>query len=309
MRQVVTIGTPPSAGGVEMIRLRLSVACAGGMVAAALFLFGAAAQRSQAAGDARADALSCGTVLASPGVYVLAADLNCSAAPAAPALLITSVGVTINLNGHSIIGPGLGTSTVGVQLEPGSDALIENGVIRRFGLGVSGIDASVDVENARIARNGAGIWGGISLGITVGNSYINENAGDGIHDVNGGGIHVFDSQIVGNGNGIWSHGTRIWAERNVISRNGYGIWIEEFGVDLEDNQVSNNGGDGIHMGLNSFPDDYTIVRNTAIGNGGHGIVFDPGFVGSIDHIVVSEGNIARKNRTDPQCVNIDCITK
>ena len=74
--------------------------------------------------------------------------------------------------------------------------------------------------------------------------------------------------------------------------------------------LSSNGLDEIFLGMNSFNDSYWLFSNTAIGNGGHGIVFaaypvDPP---SDTPPLFFEGNVARDNHTNPQCVNMFCRT-
>jgi Right handed beta helix region len=264
-----------------------------------------------AAGTAKAAALSCGTVITTSGVYALTADLNCSALPPlADAILVTNgADVTINLNGNSIIGPGTTTGSEGIRIETGT-AQVTGGVIRGFGTGVSGVASSFLGDNIRLAKNGTGLRGDLAFQTVLHLSSINENTGDGISASVDSGITMSDSRIVGNGgNGITDHEAPMNLQRNVISRNGgYGIWEEEWGVYLQDNQVNNNGNDGIHLGMNDFPDPYSLFNNTAIGNAGPGIVFDPLFVGIVAHDVQTEGNVARDNALNPQCVNIFCRT-
>jgi hypothetical protein len=267
---------------------------------AALVVFGTAAATAGAA------SLTCGAVISSSGTYTLTSDLTCSAL--GDAIFITGgADVTINLNGHSINGPGATTNSEGIRVETGA-AHVTNGVIRGFGTGVSGIESGFQGDNVRIAKNGTGIRGDLDLVTVLQHSYVNENTGDGISASVDSRITMSDSRIVGNGgNGVTDHEAFMDVQRSVISRNGgYGIWEEEWGVYLKDNQVNNNGLDGIHLGMNDFPDPYWLFNNTAIGNGGHGIVFEPLFVGFVEHDVQTEGNVARDNRTNPQCVNIFC---
>ena len=103
-----------------------------------------------------------------------------------------------------------------------------------------------------------------------------------------------------------------FAFRNVITGNhGYGIWNFDWGADIENNQVNNNGADGIYIGPDiDSPDTWTLLNNTANQNGGHGINFQ-GHFGNPPWIwppVTFEGNRASGNQTPPQCVNIFCRT-
>jgi hypothetical protein len=252
------------------------------------------------ASTATAAGLSCGAVISSPGAYTLAGDLNCQGS----AIDVQSDGVTLNLNGHTISGPGAATATTGVN----GALTVQNGVIRNFGTGINTQGpALLTGSNLRVVKNGIGI-DAFTAGVRLSGSYVNENMQDGISDALGG-IVLYDSQVMRNGgNGITAHETLLLAERNVISGNGrYGIWNDEFTVTLRNNQTNNNALDGIHIGYSPFDDSYTLINNTSIGNGGHGI--DYAADGGPDHhLLQSEGNIARDNRTNPQCVNIFCRT-
>ena len=261
------------------------------------------------AGTARAAVLTCGSVITSPGIYQLTSDLNCSSLTSSGIGLqvLTDAAVTISFNGHTINGPGASTLTVGIDAEA-PDVTLLNGVIRGFGTGVHAAENRVTTDNMRVAKNGEGLFGDLDVFFTIRHSYINENSDIGIRDTMMP-IYISDSQVLRNGgNGIDAHESAVIADRNVISGNGgYGILNDEWGVVLTGNQVNYNARDGISIGGNPFPDSYTIVNNTMIGNGGHGIDYEPQ-QGFAEHPLQSEGNIARDNRTNPQCVNIFCRT-
>jgi hypothetical protein len=262
------------------------------------------------ASNANAAPVACGDTISAS--VTLTADLVCSGNGVA-VFVTNNNAITINLNGHSITGPGAVTNSIGIAVIGGlfsQGPLIENGTIREFGTGMEvAMDLVAQTYNLRVAHNGLGIRQNSGT-LTVRSSYINENVGDGIQ----GSVcafYVFASQIAGNGgNGITAHECFIQAAGNVVTGNhGYGILNEEFGVDLRNNQVNNNGFDGILLDRNDFLDGYTLLDNSANRNGGHGIVFQAhildGRVYPPDHF---EGNIARDNRTPPQCVNIFCRT-
>ena len=94
------------------------------------------------ASSANAAPLACGDTLTSPGVYTLTANLNCSAMPPSTSALLIGGGVTINLNGYSIIGPGGTVPTFAtiptVGIETAGDTTIKNGIIRGFDIGILG---------------------------------------------------------------------------------------------------------------------------------------------------------------------------
>lgn len=261
-------------------------------------------------GSAGAVDLTCGATLASPGVYTLSADLQC----ASSGPLIGSPNVTINLNGYSISGPGPATTTVGfeVQVSGHQSAVIENGTVRDFGTGVHLDFGGAQISDLHVTRNGAGIVESIAPAgpLDLGQSDISDNVGDGIHSaIADGPITITDSRVSHNGGyGLWSHETLIQARDSAFSNNGRaGFWEDEFGVDLEGVRAINNGGDGIFIGLNDFPDLYTLLNNTANANGGHGIDFE----GNANPIVIFPpphlaGNNAHGNKTPPQCINLPC---
>ena len=271
------------------------------------------------ASGANAAPVACGDTLASPGVYTLTANLNCSAMPPSTSALLSGGDVTINLNGYSIIGPGGTVPTFAtiptIGIETGGDTTIKNGIIRGFDIGIyRGPDVYGQVTNMRLTKNGIGLWAQIGGGTTLSSSFINESLSDGVYvNPNSGGAFISDTQISRNGgNGITDFEAPLFAFRNVITGNhGYGIWNFDWGADIENNQVNNNGADGIYIGPDhDSPDTWTLLNNTANQNGGHGINFQ-GHFGNPPWIwppVTFEGNRASGNQTPPQCVNIFCRT-
>ena len=190
------------------------------------------------------------------------------------------------------------------------DVHITKGVIQGFGWAAfTAVQNVIELDDLRVIRNGVGVLSTQAL-IVVRRSFINENLGDGIHLEGDGQGLIFDSQIAGNGSDGIEVSTAIDAERNVITRNhGNGIYSTDFGTTLRDNQVTNNGSDGIYEGPNFYPDPYIMTNNTATGNGGHGIDYEAdyfAYLGVPIHATTFEGNVARDNKTAPQCINIFC---
>ena len=145
-------------------------------------------------GSASGAGFSCGQTITSPGVYRLMANLDCSAMPPSTSALTLEAGVTLDLQGYSIIGPG-GTvptfaalPTAGVQFATedgfcsGGESAVKNGIIRGFDIGIySTAGAFSQVSNMRLTRNGYGIGKFYpSCGLSVSNSFVNENLGDGV---------------------------------------------------------------------------------------------------------------------------------
>ncbi len=85
--------------------------------------------------QAQISVTTCGTMITQPGTYALANDLlQCPG----DGIVIRSAGVSLNLNGHQITGPGL-SSTHGIQvtLPPNESVIIDGpGTIANFGTGL-----------------------------------------------------------------------------------------------------------------------------------------------------------------------------
>lgn len=261
-----------------------------------------------ASAAAAGSSLSCGTVISSPGVYVLAHDLSC---PGFFVQVLGATGVTINLNGHSVSGTGMAWQ--GIDIES-SDVLIENGSIRGFDIGVF-VSGSAQITNVRLAKNRVGILVDTASifqsDAVVQSSFVNENTGDGITVGANSFLQMSNSQVAGNGgDGITAFNAGVSVSGSVISRNhldGINTW--GYGTGLTNNVIANNGGDGVNLGENPFPfDTYNITGNTATGNGGHGIVYEADIPDVVVHTVHAEGNVAYSNSLNPQCVNIFCKT-
>jgi len=89
---------------ISRIKHALAVTSATGVLAGGLI--------AAAAVPAGASTLSCGDVLTSS--VTLHHDLDCSAFTSGPALVVNAPGVTVDLNGHHILGPGSAASTPGI---------------------------------------------------------------------------------------------------------------------------------------------------------------------------------------------------
>ena len=86
-----------------------------------------------AAGPAAAGTVSCGDTVTSN--VTLHHDLDCSADTSGPALIIGAPGVTVNLHGHQILGPGASAITPGIVGGFSRDA-VEGGTVSDFFIGV-----------------------------------------------------------------------------------------------------------------------------------------------------------------------------
>jgi hypothetical protein len=89
-----------------------------------------------------------------PGSYRLRHNVKLSSA--GTAVLISSGGVSLDLGGHALIGPG-GKQGIGVLVQGGHEVSVRNGTIRGFGFGVQVVGASnVKLQGLQIGGEDAG---------------------------------------------------------------------------------------------------------------------------------------------------------
>jgi hypothetical protein len=269
---------------------------------------------------AAANPVFCGQVITSPGVYTLTADLVCTGPIAPPqdpnvpvwpggaALTVFDADATINLNGHSIIGPGstsnrLGVWVVGNFTSP--HVLIQSGTVRGFGTGVQLENGSASTSSLRVTHNGVGIRSTfpprtVSGFVNVDSSYINENDADGIDVCCGNSLGVTNSQINGNrGTGISAPFSPLGVTGSTIARNqGGGVYQSEFAAGFLNTIVINN---DVLIDFNDFPfSTYSFIGNTFNGSV-MTYAADP-FFGPV-HTKVVERNITLNGG---QCIGIFC---
>jgi hypothetical protein len=110
-----------------------------------------------AAGPASAAPLTCGSTITSS--VKLTQDVDCTNQPTVNALTIAAPGVTVNLNGYQILGPGTGGNSSGI-ISSYSDLTVENGMISNFiqDVQVSGPSGLV-LQNLAITNTANGIVG------------------------------------------------------------------------------------------------------------------------------------------------------
>ncbi len=90
--------------------------------------------------------MHCGSVIKTS--ITLTSDLNCTGQSSGNALTIGAAGVTVNLNGYKIAGPGASSSVEGIADDGHNYPTVEGGTI-------SGFSAGIDVEGAAKAITGA----------------------------------------------------------------------------------------------------------------------------------------------------------
>ena len=135
--------------GKRTLALRTTAALAAVLGAAT-----AAAQPAVSPGNSGLVALGRDGVIDQPGHYVLNRDLDLNATAGRAGVMITADGVTLDLNGHNITGPG-SLEGVGVMVEGARGVTIRNGRIADFGLNVHVLDsANVVLEDLQISGQG-----------------------------------------------------------------------------------------------------------------------------------------------------------
>jgi parallel beta-helix repeat protein len=159
-----------------------------------------------AAGPASAQTLACGTTITSS--VTLTQNIDCSHTPGVNALTIDAAGVTVNLNGHRILGPGASGGSSGI-ISGYSGLTVENGSISNFtqdvqvaggsglvlrylaitsstgGYGVHAIGLSdASIHNLYVGDLGVGIWLDHSQDSTVSRNYL-ANPDTGLWDLDG----------------------------------------------------------------------------------------------------------------------------
>lgn len=196
------------------------------------------------AADARASAVSCGDVVTTD-VVLERSLVGCDAG-----LVVGADEITIDLDGHAIVGTGA-EGSVGILAEGRTGVTVEDGAIRGFPQGIRFTDAS-DARIEQVAVAGASLTG------------IGLDRSDG--------SRVLRNAVVGSGTGFFMSGDGLVMEQNAALRNELGI-VGVFGQGLISRNVAiRNRRDGIH--LVRFPVTGGFERNVANGNGGTGIRSD-----------------------------------
>jgi hypothetical protein len=206
---------------------------------------------------------------------------------------LSTMPVTLDLNGHSIVGSGGG---MGVNiLASVADVSVKNGSITGFSTGVisdgTAGDKTITMDHLRIHNNVVGV-GIINANFsfnetTISNSTITKNQTDGVSIDQLCPSHLINDTIRENG------GDGIAAATDSLSL-------------LQDSLIARNGGDGAF--LNSTV--ATISGNTFLGNSGTGLSIIENECGSVQFYLVSN-NVARENYTGGMSMFVapspDCV--
>jgi hypothetical protein len=167
-------------------------------------------------------------------------DLSCFSGAG---LIVNANNAVLNLNGHTIFGPG--TTFTGVELGGKSDT-VENGVVTEFSIGVQVLGPTDTVLNVRATFNGDGIDDfGLTTKIT--NSTASGNSAGGIDSAANGGTYSGDHEV-SNSYGVEVFGQNLTVTGNFANGNAnYGIYDQGLGTTLTKNAAYFNARDGIYV--------------------------------------------------------------
>lgn len=271
------------------------------------------------AGPAQSDTvLGCGSTL----IESVVLDHDIGPCPG-DGLVIEGGNVSVDLNGHAIIGSSSGT---GVSVRPSIDVAltnvsVTNGSITGFevGLGIfvdepaggCGEAGAIRVDRVAIRSNGLGvsIFGfGCETTILLSRNVVSNSVRDGILVGNVGPVSIVNNQIVGNGyDGIRAFFDCVRViDGNFIARNAVdGIDIGDSVASITNNVLQKNGAVGlwIRESVAELIPSYYVADNVADGNGIGGMsassFLDP------PGPPAGQGNVAKHSGTY-QCVLILC---
>jgi parallel beta-helix repeat protein len=217
------------------------------------------------AGDGQIDIATLPYNISGSGSYIVVKDLATTATDI-DGITISADDVTLDLNGHTLKGPGKSAGTTGsgiVNSGTRTNITICNGTVRdwrAYGVDVTNTDNS-QFEALRCYSNG-GVGIGAGYGCTLTNNTCAYN--------DGGGISTGASTVSGNscrlnaGNGIQIIASGTVIGNTCVANSGHGI-SGSFGSTITGNTCDNSGNHGISASAS------TISGNTCRNNTGDGI--------------------------------------
>lgn len=166
------------------------------------------------------------TTITDSGDYYLANDFTC---PSGNAIVITSGGVTIDGQGHTIDGLDTGANGISCQLVNG--VTIHNMTIQNFNHGIDLYFADINCYDNILTSNNVGIYAFVGDSSTIRNNVISSNDDSGIYFDFTWWASITENDISSNNNaGIYFAGlpnVENYIENNAIVSNGnYGIYLE-----------------------------------------------------------------------------------
>lgn len=256
---------------------------------------------------------TCGDTLTAD--VTLSAHLSCSN-PGADGLIIGGDGVTLDLNGHTISGPGI----VGVRIVGTNSTVINTGsrpgTIEGFQYGVYlNPTQGAKVIGLTLTGNGKGIAAGSAHWNIITGNNISANTEDGIHLGLSSNNRISGNTISKNDFGIAiansSHANIL--SGNTLSKNrNFGIAIfcgSDSNLIMDNSVTKTNGGEGNGIIVRSGSDDTEVRGNAANLNAGDGIHVDDGCCcqSAADNVMPLDTVIAENtaNRNDDDGIEVD----
>lgn len=278
-----------------------------GAIALAIAAAAIAADAQKAQATAGTPITQCGTVITTPGLYVVSASLT-STSNTVDCIDVDTPAVSLSLaDGVTLSGPGGSAVTAaGIKIPKGSTGVELNfgqATIQGFGIG---IDEEADAAWLNGGNTGGSVLSNAAQGIVV----------KGAH-----GVFIFSAACENNGGAglelLHASGVIVQGVPLMQTNNGYGLWVDSssgnqfFNLESFDNKLS-----GIYVGGsatdrlsaksnardNDPSTDNVFPGAAAIENGGAGFVIDLGDSHNVVALSMGEGN------KDPDAVdeNKDC---
>lgn len=185
-------------------------------------------------------------------------------------IIIAADGITLNGNGHSIIGNGSGD---GIYFRDQTEVTIKNLKIKNFSRGITiyGDSSYNNIKGNTISHNkqdGIRIGGVYTRKNTISGNTISNNGGSGIYlEVSRENIITGNTILKNGGTGIYLDTVcdRTTITGNTISKNSRGIYVRVSRSNtLTDNIISNNEHEGVSLIVSS--DNNTLTGNTISNN-------------------------------------------
>ena len=254
-----------------------------------------------AGGPASADTVACGSTITTS--VTLTANVDCTSDTTDNALTIGASGVTVNLNGYKILGPGPSADTVGILDNGYSGLTVENGTITGFYLyseleGASGSDLTgIVLQHLAFTGTGPssesdtyGVYGQYLDGAVL-HSLTVDDIDEGIELVDSQDSQVTGSKAQGTDVGLYDAGSAsdTWSY-NTVTGSTYGFAdIDDTGDTFSHNKgtddswglyaessadsayAANTFSDGEYGIETDYPSGVTLRKNTTDGNGQAGV--------------------------------------
>ena len=227
------------------------------------------------ASDHKARAVSCGDTITRS--IKLKADLNCNTS-AADGLDIGANGVTVDLNGHSILGSGGADGYTGIEDDGFDNVTIEDGAVKGFHDDVLFTNvAKSTVDHVVLRLNDFGVYNGITSTDGSGNHFTHNvvtNANYGIYSADGGGNEIRGNLFYAPSYGVFTDSE---ARDTIIKNRSRGALLTN-GFWSQNDYGTVYKGDVAKAGYRGFyalgPTDVTYRSVTASDNGFAGIYID-----------------------------------